>query len=293
MKNDMQKIKSYIKLMRPKHYLKNGLVFVPLFFKSGIFDWDLSFRALLGFIAFSFMSSVVYIINDINDMEADRKNDAKKDRPLASGDIKVYEGAILALILFILSGIITYGGGTGIIWLLLYLVLNLAYSLKLKHVPIIDVTILAAGFLIRLVYGAAITDTELSFWLCMTALSFSFYMGLGKRRNELNTLGDDAIAARGVLKSYNSAFLDKNMYVCLGLAITFYALWTGDSKTAADLGTNLQIWTVPIVIILAMKYSLDIEKGESGDPMEIIVSDKWLIFIGIIYVVVLFMILYV
>lgn len=289
----MHKIKAYIRLMRPKHYLKNGLVFVPLFFKSDIFDWNLSLKALLGFVAFSFMSSVVYIVNDINDMEADRKNEAKKDRPLASGDIKMYEAVILALILFILSGTITYAAGTGIIWLLLYMVLNLAYSIKLKHVPIIDVTILAAGFLIRLVYGATITDTELSFWLCMTALSFSFYMGLGKRRNELNKLGSDAYVVRGVLKSYNSAFLDKNMYVCLGLAITFYALWTGDSKTVADLGTNLQIWTVPIVIILAMKYSLDIEKGESGDPMEVILSDKWLIIIGIIYVIVLFMILYV
>lgn len=289
----MQKLKSYIKLMRPKHYLKNGLVFVPLFFNRYIFDWNLSLKTLLGFVAFSFMSSVVYIINDINDMEADRKNEAKKDRPLASGAIKLYETVILALILFLLSCTITYAAGAGIVWLLLYLVLNLAYSIKLKHVPIIDVTILAIGYLIRLMYGAAITDIKLSFWIGMTAITFSFYMGLGKRRNELNKLGDDAYAARGVLKSYNSAFLDKNMYVCLGLAITFYALWTGDSKTVADLGTNLQIWTVPIVIILAMKYSLDIEKGESGDPMEVIVSDKWLIFIGIVYIIAISLILYV
>lgn len=206
--------------MRPKHYLKNGLVFVPLFFKGHIFNWNLSIRALLGFVAFSFMSSVVYIINDINDMEADRKNEAKKDRPLASGAIKVYEAVILALILFFVSVIITYAAGAGIIWLLLYLVLNLTYSIKLKHVPIVDVTILAAGYLIRLVYGAAITDISLSFWIGMTAVTFSFYMGLGKRRNELNKLGDDAYAARGVLKSYNSAFLDKNMYVCLGLQKT-------------------------------------------------------------------------
>lgn len=288
----MQKIKAYIKLMRPKHYLKNGLIFVPLFFNRYIFDWNLSLKTLLGFVAFSFMSSVVYIINDINDMEADRKNEAKKGRPLASGTIKVHEAAILALVLFLASGFITYAADAGIIWLLLYLVLNLAYSIRLKHVPIIDVTILAAGYLLRLIYGTAITDIKLSFWICMTAITFSLYMGLGKRRNELNKLGDDAYAARGVLKSYNSAFLDKNMYVCLGLAITFYALWTGDSKTVADLGTNLQIWTVPIVIILAMKYSLDIEKGDSGDPMEVILSDKWLIFIGILYVVALFIVLY-
>lgn len=289
----MAKIKAYIKLIRLKHYLKNGLIFIPLFFNRHIFNWDLSLKALIGFISFSFMSSVIYIINDINDIEADRKNEAKKARPLASGVIAVHQAIVMAAVLFGISIIIAYAIGSGMIWLLLYLVLNFSYSIKLKHVPILDVTILAAGYLIRLIYGAAITDIELSFWICMTAITVSLYMGLGKRRNELNKLGDDAYAARGVLKSYNSAFLDKNMYVCLGLAITFYALWTGDSKTVADLGTNLQIWTVPIVIILAMKYSLDIEKGESGDPMEVILLDKWLIFIGITYVITLFIILYI
>lgn len=291
----MHKIKSCIKIMRPKHYLKNGLVLVPLFFDCNIFNWFLSLKTLLGFVAFSMMSSVVYIINDINDIDADRKNDAKKDRPLAAGSIKIYEALVLVFVLFWIAIIITYLSGRAItvIWLLLYLILNLAYSIKLKHVPIADVTILASGYFIRLIYGAAITNIELSFWICMTAITFSLYMGLGKRRNELSQMGDNACSARGVLKNYNIDFLDKNMYVCLGLAITFYALWTGDDTTVEKLGTNLQIWTVPIVIILAMKYSLDIEKGESGDPMEVILADKWLIFIGIIYVITLFIILYI
>ena len=291
----MQKIKSYIKLLRPKHYLKNALVLAPLFFDCKIFDYNLRMRALLGFLAFSFMSSVVYIINDVNDIEADQKKDAKKNRPLAAGVITVHAAFVLAFALFGISVTATYvsGGSIAIIWILLYLILNLAYSIKLKHVPIADVTILASGYFIRLIYGAAITKIDLSFWICMTAITFSLYMGLGKRRNELMQLGEDAYSARGVLKNYNIDFLDKNMYVCLGLAITFYALWTGDDKTIGKTGTNLQIWTVPIIIILAMKYSLDIEKGESGDPMEVILSDKWLIFIGIIYVITLFIILYV
>lgn len=289
----MQKIKSYIKLMRPKHYLKNGLVLVPLFFSRCIFDRNLAIRALLGFVSFSLMSSVVYIVNDLNDMEADRENQQKRNRPLASGAVKRYEAVILAVIIFFASVAISYMAGHGMIWLILYLILNLAYSFKLKQIPILDVTILALGYLIRLVYGAAITDTGLSFWICMTALTFSFYMGLGKRRNELNKLGENAPAARTVLRSYNSAFLDKCMYVCMGLAIMFYALWSGDSETVQTLETDLQMWTVPIVIILAMKYSLDIEKGGLGDPMEVIVSDKGLILIGIVYIIVISLILYV
>lgn len=291
---NMQKITLFIKLMRPIHYLKNGLVLVPLFFDGNIFEWIPCLKTMLGFVAFSLMSSVVYIINDINDIEADRKNAIKKHRPLAAGTIKIYEAFILAAILFCMAVLLTYrlDKTVAVAWLLIYLILNLAYSIKLKHVPIADVTVLASGYFIRLIYGAAITDIELSFWICMTAITFSLYMGLGKRRNELTQLGEAAHSVRGVLKNYNIDFLDKNMYVCLELAITFYALWTGDDTTIEKLGTSLQIWTVPIVIILAMKYSLDIENGDSGDPMEVILADKWLILIGIIYVSTLFIILY-
>lgn len=288
----MNKIVTYIKLMRPKHYLKNGLILVPLFFDMNFFDATQLFRVLIGFFSFSFLSSSIYIINDINDVESDRQSEKKRIRPLAAGIVKTYEAIILAtllLIIVILLSLCIRGGE----WLFTYFVLNLAYSLKLKQVPILDVAILASGFLIRLLYGAAITGIPISFWLCMTVVAFSFYMGLGKRRNELQRSGDRAHEVRGVLKNYNSAFLDKNMYMCLGLAITFYALWSGADITIKKLGTDIQMWTVPIVILLAMKYSLNIEKGESGDPMEVILNDKWLIIIGVIYILILFGILYI
>lgn len=290
----MKKIKELVKLMRPKHYMKNGLVLVPLFFDLGFFDKNLLLRVIEGFVMFSLLSSIIYIINDIKDIDNDRKSETKRTRPLASGKVKVKDAMILVIIIAAMVGFIAIKmEGKGFFWLILYFILNLAYSLKLKHIPIIDVAILASGFLIRLLYGASLTDISISFWLCMTVIAFSFYMGLGKRRNELNKSGNNAQEIRGVLKCYNSAFLDKNMYMCLGLAITFYALWSGADVTIIKLGTDMQIWTVPIVILLAMKYSLDIEIGESGDPMEIIMSDKWLIAIGVIYIFVLFIILYI
>lgn len=290
----MKKLLAYIKLMRPKHYLKNGLVLVPLFFDMNFFDRIQLLKILLGFFSFSFLSSIIYIINDINDIESDRQSEKKRKRPLAAGTVKKYEAIILVFILSIAVILLELGiGGKGAEWLVIYFVLNLAYSLKLKQVPIIDVAILASGFLIRLLYGAAVTDISISFWLCMTVVAFSFYMGLGKRRNELQRGGDRAHEIRGVLKNYNSAFLDKNMYMCLGLAIAFYALWSGADATIKKLGTDMQMWTVPLVILLAMKYSLNIEKEESGDPMEVILNDKWLIIIGIIYIITLFGILYV
>lgn len=290
----MKKIMGFIKLMRPKHYLKNALVLVPLFFDMNIFNITYLHFAIMGFISFSLIASVVYIVNDINDIENDKKSESKKKRPLASGIIKKNEAILFAILLVAIITVISLRlSWKGFIWLLLYFTLNIIYSFKLKHIPIMDVAILASGFLIRLLYGASITNIDISFWLCMTVIAFSFYMGLGKRRNELIQNGESAHEVRGVLRYYNSAFLDKNMYMCLGLAIAFYALWSGADATVEKLGTDMQMWTVPIVILLAMKYSLNIEMGESGDPMEVILNDKCLMIMGLFYILVLFGILYV
>lgn len=283
-----------IKLMRPGHYLKNALVLVPLFFGLQFFDRHLLGRGILGVVIFSLLSSAIYIVNDLNDLESDKKSLAKRKRPLAAGTVSVQSAkillGILVLLVVILDGLLAFRGS---LWLALYFILNIAYSVKLKQFPVIDVVILASGFLIRLLYGAAVTDIDLSFWLCMTVISFSFFMGLGKRRNELAGSGEQAGEVRSVLQHYNSGFLDKNMYMCLGLAITFYALWSGNEDTIEKFGTNIQMWTVPVVIILAMKYSLDIEKGESADPMEIIMNDRWLLIIGFFYILVMCIVLYI
>lgn len=283
----------FIRLMRPKHYLKNVLVLVPLFFDLKFFDSGLLPKGICGFFLFSLLSSAIYIVNDLNDLESDKKSGDKRKRPLAAGTVSVKEAKILLAVLLAFIGLLTILAGMGgILWLILYFVLNIAYSIKLKHVAVIDVVILASGFLIRLLYGASITGIDLSFWLCMTVISFSFFMGLGKRRNELADNGKGAHEIRGVLKYYNIGFFDKNMYMCLGLAIAFYALWSGNAETIEKFGTSIQMWTVPLVIILAMKYSLDIEKGGSADPMEIITNDRWLLLIAVVYACIMIMILY-
>lgn len=287
----MYRCKSFVKLMRPKHYLKNGLIFVPLFFDLNFSNIELLENAILGFIVFSFLASIIYIINDLNDIESDRNSETKSKRPLASGIIKKQEAIVLAVILLLIIIIIAaFMDCKGIEWIILYFILNIAYSLKLKHLPIIDVAILASGFLLRLLYGAAITDISISFWLCITVISFSFYMGLGKRRGELSKNNPEDV--REVLKYYNTSFLDSNMYMCLGLAITFYALWAGDEKVVSKFGSDMQIWTVPIVMIIAMKYSLDIEKSGRGDPIEVILGDKWLILMVVIYAILMCAIIY-
>lgn len=289
----MEKLKNYLKLIRIKHYLKNFLVFAPLLFSGNFFEVTLLLKTLLSFIAFSFTASVVYIINDIRDVEKDKLHPIKKERPIASGKVSKKEGIILAILLFIISIFINWNISTSpisFIILLSYLLMNIAYSFGLKNLPIIDILILSIGFLLRVFYGAVILNLNVSNWLYLTILSISFYLGLGKRRNEI----DKSKNSRKVLEHYNRNFLDKNMYMCLALTIIFYSLWCVDPINSLRFGDlNYLLFTVPIVMIICMKYSLNIEGDSFGDPVDVVFSDKTMLALIIIYGLCILLLLYI
>lgn len=285
-------MKQYLKLMRVHHYIKNVLVFAALACSGQLFVWDKLSVGILGFAAFCMISSVVYIINDIRDVEKDRKHPTKCKRPIAAGKISVRSAWILATVLFavaVICNALTFDIPATVL-LALYLILNLAYSFGLKNIPIVDVTILVAGFLIRILYGALVTEITISDWLYLTVIAVAFYFALGKRRNELMHLGDGE--TRQVLKAYPINFLDKNMGMCLTLANVFYALWSMDEKTMSFYNNGYLIFTVPIVLLITMKYSLDIEGESDGDPVEVLLHDKVLLALCVIYLAIMFMILY-
>ena len=168
--------------------------------------------------------------------------------------------------------------------------MNIAYSFGLKNIPIIDILILSIGFLLRVFYGAIILSLNVSNWLYLTILSISFYLGLGKRRNEI----DKSKNSRKVLEQYNRNFLDKNMYMCLALTIMFYSLWCVDPINSSKFsGVNYLLFTVPIVMIICMKYSLNIEGDSFGDPVDVVFSDKVILTLIALYGVCLLFLLYV
>lgn len=286
-------MKDYIKLMRVKHYIKNFLIFFPLVFNKSIFNGKLFFATLLAFFAFSLVASTIYIINDIRDKEKDKQHPKKKNRPIASGKVSVKGAIILAIILLIVSFLLQLVATRKVmhisyVYILIYMALNIAYSFGLKNIPIVDVLILASGFIIRVLYGASIVDIEVSNWLYLTILSLAFYLGLGKRRNEIKKAGSNS---REVLKYYNEAFLDKNMYMCLSLTIVFYALWTVDSSTVMKTG-NMLIWTVPLIIVILMKYSINVENDSLGDPVDVVFEDKVLLGIILLFAIIMVGIIY-
>lgn len=287
----------YLKLMRIKHYIKNFLIFLPLFFsKEILYDLNKLIYVILGFVCFSFASSIIYIINDICDAPKDRLHETKKNRPIASGKISIKKALCLIIFLAISTIILLVIVGKkinyfGSVYIFIYMVLNLFYSFGFKNFPIVDIAILAFGFLLRLMFGGFLAGVEISNWLYLTVMSMAFYLGLGKRRNEIVKQGK-AGKTRKVLEKYNKDFLDKMMYVCLGITIVFYSLWSVDERVISIVGNNYLIWTVPVVILICMKYSLIIENDSDGDPVEVLLNDKLLLLFVVLYIILLFIMLY-
>ena len=285
-------MKHYLKLMRVHHYIKNFLVFAALLCSGQLFDPGKLTAGIAGFVAFCMVSSVVYIVNDIRDKEKDRKHPTKCRRPIAAGTVSVKAACILAAVLLVVAAFCNAIAAdlTATSLLVLYLVLNLAYSFGLKNIPIVDITILVAGFLIRILYGALVTEITISNWLYLTVIAVSFYFALGKRRNELKFISEGE--TRQVLKAYPINFLDKSMNMCLTLANVFYALWSMDEKTVSFYNSDALIFTVPIVLLITMKYSLAIEGESDGDPVEVLLHDKILLALCVVYLAAMFTILY-
>lgn len=264
-----------------KHYIKNILVFFPMFFGGSFFDASFWIVAALGFFSFCFVSSSIYIINDISDVEKDRVHPEKKKRPIASGEVSVRLAAFISAMCMALSAALfcimaARSKGSPVIalcLLLIYCVMNIAYSRGLKNIPIMDVVILALGYVIRVYYGGLITGIEISDWLFLVITAGALYMGFGKRRGEL-LKGYDT---RDVLKSYTMGFLNASVTLMMGLTIVFYALW------AKDLTDKHMIFSVPLFIIIMLRYGMVSDKKADGDPVEVILGDLPLIGLLVVY----------
>ena len=285
MRKGRQRAHALWMLMRPWHVLKNVLVLMPAFFGGRILAAGMP---LLGFVSMSLASSAVYALNDVHDAPRDRLHPQKRSRPVASGEVSPARAALLAALCFALSVALPLGFGAPPISLgpqLLYVAANLAYSLLgFKDIPIVDVTIVALGFVLRVMYGGLLAGVEVSNWLLLTVMMASYYMALGKRRNELR---DTREKTRAVLTRYTYDFLDRQMYLFLTLTVAFYSLWSVDAHTAPH-----AVLTVPVVILLLMRYSLVVEGESDGDPTEVILHDRMLLILAAVYVVLMFGLIY-
>jgi len=268
-------LKALIKAMRPRQWTKNGFVFFALIFDKQLFSLGPFLRTLVGFFLFCLISSAVYLLNDISDIEADRQHPEKKHRPLASGELPIGMAQSAAFILTLTSlslGYLLEPVFAGI--LALYFVINLLYSRWLKHVPIIDVLIISSGFVLRVAAGVALITVErFSPWLYMLTILFSLYIGLGKRRAEMDLLAEDASAHRKVLDGYTIPLLDQYITIVSGMTIVAYSLYTFSAPNLPE--NHSMMLTIPFVVYGIFRYLQLIQTGHvAGAPDEVALKDR-------------------
>jgi 4-hydroxybenzoate polyprenyltransferase len=271
-----QTIRALIRLSRPKQWVKNFFLFAPLIFSKHLFDWSFVSQALLGFALFSVLSSVVYIVNDITDREADRLHPTKRDRPVASGAVSIAQATVFATVLMVV--VVLLGQGLPLKFQILaglYFVINTLYSFWLKRVTLVDVFMIAAGFMIRVVAGAFVIGVMVSHWLVLCTLFVSLFLAISKRRGELLLFAESgASSGREVLREYDLAFIDQLITIAAaGMAIS-YALYTVAQRTVLVFGTENLIFTTVFVLFGIFRYLFLMKKRRVEDnPMSLLLTD--------------------
>jgi 4-hydroxybenzoate polyprenyltransferase len=267
-----------IQALRPKQWLKNGFVFAPLLFGKAFLDGEKVTLALVAFALFSAVASAVYILNDILDVERDRAHPTKRNRPIASGRLPTPVAAVL--------GMLVGGGALTVAFvrmpelatiLVAYVLINLGYSLGLKHVVILDIFAIAIGFVLRVFGGAVAIEVEASRWLLTCTIFVSLFLAACKRRGEITLVGDSA-ATRAVLRSYSIGYVDQIINLSAAGTVMTYALYTLDPVTITKLHTNDLIFTLPFVIYGVLRYMHIVQhKGQGGSPTEALLKDRWIL----------------
>jgi 4-hydroxybenzoate polyprenyltransferase len=269
-------------------------------FSQHLLDPDSALLSLRAFFAFSFMASFVYIINDVADRERDRMHPKKRYRPIASGEISVGQASVIALVLLAIVTVLL----TGLDWrfvicLVAYLVMNLAYSFYLKDLVLIDVFVIAIGFMLRVVGGALVIDVPRSSWLLLTTMFLSLFLGIAKRRGELVSIGSNeaegisGFQTRKVLEHYSIEFAEQMTTICAAGFVFSYALYTVSDRTVKMFGSENLILTTPFVLYGIFRYLYLLHKKHLGEsPTEIVLSDVPMIVNFIAYAIAMIAIIY-
>ncbi len=264
------------KSLRPYQWTKNLFVFAPLIFSQNIFNVPYLLKTVLAFGIFCLLSGAVYIWNDLRDLEADKLHPVKSQRPLASGRL----GKISAAIAFVFISLVGLGCALLLnmnffILALAYVLLQVLYSSWLKHVVILDVLLIAAGFLLRVSAGAVVILVDISEWVLICTFLLALFIALSKRRHELVFLEEDASHHRPILEEYSPYLLDQMISVVTASTVMAYCLYTISEETVAKFGSSRLIYTVPFVLYGIFRYLYLIhKKGEGGSPEFLILKDK-------------------
>jgi len=280
-------IRALIKEARPKQWAKNVLVFAAPGAAGVLDDGEALTRSVVLFVAFCLASSGTYYWNDLHDIEADRQHPTKSRRPIASGAIPARIAWTVGTVLVLAGLAISFGLGweTGVV-VASYVALTTLYSLALKHVAVIDLVVVASGFVLRAIAGAVATDVELSNWFLLCVSFGSLFIVTGKRYAELRELGDDASRVRATLDEYTLGFLRIVLSVSVGATLVTYCMWAFDRVELS--GSSWPFYELSIIPMgtAVLRYTLILEQGHGAAPEEIFAADRTLQVLGLLWVIV-------
>lgn len=271
-----------LKLIRPHQWLKNVFVLIPMFFGGSLLDPEDIRASVLTFLAYSFVASSVYCFNDINDVEADRRHPVKCKRPLASGAVSMGTAWMLMALMFVLAALMTaLLGDRGHILkvggvLLFYYILNICYCAKLKQYAIVDVCIVAFGFVLRVLAGGFATDITLSKWLVLMTFLLTLFLSFAKRRDDVLRMNETGEPPRKNTIRYNLTFINQAITITASVTLVCYIMYTVSPEVVARLGSDLLYLTSVFVLLGLLRYmQITVVDKKSGDPTKMMLRDRF------------------
>ena len=268
-------ILSYIRLIRPHHWIKNGFVLAPLIFAGKLLDLPSLTLGLLAFASFCLVSSGVYAFNDVFDRKSDQNHPTKKNRPVASGEVPVMQAVLLGagLIVTGILGAIAIGK-VFLLWELFYLLLQLGYNMVFRAIVLLDILVVAMGFVIRAVAGSEAISVVISPWLILCSLLIALFLGFAKRRQEIVLMGEAAGEHRSILSHYSVPLLDQLIGIVTASTIVSYAIYTLTPEVTERLGSQYMVLTLPFVIygIFRYLYLMHVH-AKGGSPTKDLLTD--------------------
>jgi 4-hydroxybenzoate polyprenyltransferase len=289
--------KNYFSLFRIPQWIKNSFVFVPLLFSLNLFNKDYLFTTIAAFVVFCLASSIIYIINDINDVEADKAHPVKKLRPLAAGTVSKKQAyfSLLFLSIPVLIALPFFKLKFSIV-LIIFFLLNFLYSISFKHIVLLDIFSIAAGFMLRVIGGAFAIAVEISSWLILTTMFLSLFLASMKRYSELRLTLDKAnnsVSTRKVLRDYSTRLARQISTVAASTVIICYALYTVSSRTIKIFGNENLIYTTPFVVFGIFRYMYLVYITEEGEnTTQIMIKDISMILTLALYILTAVLIIY-
>lgn len=263
--------------LRPKQYAKNLFVFAPLFFDFGKVSWHTLALSLTAFVAFSLAASSIYLLNDVMDVEQDRKHPRKKNRPIASGRLSIGAAIVLSVVVASVSLFLAaaLAGWITAAVIAFYLALNLGYVFGLKKINLIDVCVISLGFVLRLAAGASSANLGLSHWIVLCVFILSLFLAFAKRRDDVLLLQETGVSMRQSLKGYNIEFVDSVLSMLSSVLLVFYVMYTISSDVVAKYGTHNLYMTTVFVLLGVLRYKqISLVFKNSGAPTEILFKDR-------------------